>query len=144
MAAAFGLLAFPSLPLVNNFNIPPGNPLPGTLGGGALPATASPELLALVPAGLTAVSVFPPFATPRTVEAEAVIFRESNVNRRVKRQTAVKSIKHAVERYIRGFTARFMKRRRYPYYYKRRSLWDTIKSGNDALYSTFNNTGVVI
>ena len=32
--------------------------------------------LALIPAGLTAVSVFPPFATQRTVPAEVAIFKE--------------------------------------------------------------------
>ena len=53
-----------------------GNPPPGTVGGGGSPNGAANSVLALVPAGLNAVAVFPPFATPRTVEAEAVIFAE--------------------------------------------------------------------
>ena len=62
-------------------NIPSSSPQPGTQGGGGLPSTPSPTLaqsLALVPLGLTAVSVFPPFATPRTVPAVGVIFREQS------------------------------------------------------------------
>ena len=50
---------------------------PGVIGGGALPSVASPTLaasLALLPLGLAAVAVFPPFATPRTFPATAVIF----------------------------------------------------------------------
>ena len=43
------------------------SPSPGTLGGGGLPTDASiltlGASLALVPAGLAAVAVFPPFAT---------------------------------------------------------------------------------
>ena len=42
---------------------------------------ASPQTLvaalALVPAGLAAVAVFPPYATPRTVPAVSVIFAEN-------------------------------------------------------------------
>ena len=42
---------------------------------------ASPQTLvaalALVPAGLAAVAVFPPYATPRTVPAISVIFAEN-------------------------------------------------------------------
>ena len=60
-------------------NFPNGVPQPGTPGAGALPTTPSPTLaasLALVPLGLTAISVFPPFLNPRTVDAVGVIFRE--------------------------------------------------------------------
>ena len=53
-----------------------GNAQPGTSGGGGSPNGASLATLALVPAGLNAVAVFPPFATPRTIDAEAVIFSE--------------------------------------------------------------------
>ena len=45
-----------------------------------MPTTASPTLvesLSLVPAGLTPVSVFPPWATSRTVPAVGVIFKEA-------------------------------------------------------------------
>ena len=64
-------------------NIPPGAPGGGApptaiLGGGAI---ASPQTLiaalALVPAGLTAIAVFPPYETPRTVPAVSVIFAEN-------------------------------------------------------------------
>ena len=62
---------------------------PGVIGGGALPSVASPTLaasLALLPLGLAAVAVFPPFATPRTFPAVAVIFSEDGAtNRRFKR-----------------------------------------------------------
>ena len=55
------------------------NILPGETGGGALPFGTGPvafEALALVPAGLTAVSVFPPFVNQaRQFNAVAVIFR---------------------------------------------------------------------
>ena len=65
-----------------------GQPSPGSLGGGAAPtavvgggAVASPQTLiaalALVPAGLAAIAVFPPYATPRTVPAVSVIFAEN-------------------------------------------------------------------
>ena len=45
-----------------------------------MPTAASPTLaesLSLVPAGLTPVSVFPPWATTRTVPAVGVIFKEA-------------------------------------------------------------------
>ena len=58
---------------------PPGVPQPGTLGGGILPTGTSPFVLAglaLVPAGLTAVAVFPP--TPgQQIPSLSVIFSES-------------------------------------------------------------------
>merc|ERR1712083_1150412 len=52
----------------------------GAIGGGGLPTDFSiitaPLSLALVPLGLAAVAIFPPFARPRTVPAVAVIFNE--------------------------------------------------------------------
>jgi len=57
-------------------NVPSNATQPGSPGGGAQPS-GSENILALVPAGLTAVSVFPPFLTPRRVPAEAVIFKET-------------------------------------------------------------------
>ena len=63
----------PEYPLVNSQSVPPGNPAPGTPGGGGQPSGAA---LALVPAGLVAVATFPPYATPRTLPAESVIFSE--------------------------------------------------------------------
>ena len=55
-------------------------PQPGEPGGGGLPTSPSPTLaasLALVPAGLIAVSVFPPWTFERTVPAVGVIFEEA-------------------------------------------------------------------
>ena len=65
-----------------------GNTPPGSLGGGAPPTAilgsgviASPQTLisalALVPVGLTAIAVFPPYNTPRRVPAVSVIFAEN-------------------------------------------------------------------
>merc|ERR1711981_323285 len=57
-----------------------GAPGVGSAGGGGLPTDAGIATLALslalVPLALSAVAVFPPFATPRTVPAIAVIFSE--------------------------------------------------------------------
>ena len=60
--------------------IPTNVPQPCEPGGGGLPTVPSPTLaasLALVPPGLIAVSVFPPWAFQRTVEAVGVIFKEA-------------------------------------------------------------------
>ena len=54
-----------------------GNAQPGTPGGGASPNGASQTILNLVPLGLNAVAVFPPFETARSLPAVAVIFSES-------------------------------------------------------------------
>ena len=67
------------LPLVNRNGIPPGNPIPGTPVGGSLPTTnsnTSQEALDLVPPGTIPVSIFPPYASPRTRPAVSVIFAE--------------------------------------------------------------------
>ena len=62
-----------------------GNAAPGAVGGGAPPsavgalAPSSQTLataLSLVPPGLTAIAVFPPYNTPRTIPAISVIFSE--------------------------------------------------------------------
>lgn len=57
-------------------------PQPGTPLGGGLPISdyspTAGESLALVPAGLKAVSTFPPFATPRTLDSVCVIFSEND------------------------------------------------------------------
>ena len=49
------------------------------------------QSIALVPPGLTAVAVFPPFAIPRTLPANAVIFTE-NPTRRKRRKRWVNRI----------------------------------------------------
>ena len=63
-----------------------GNPPPGSAGGGATPSAvgagaATPATLAtalaLVPAGLAAIAVFPPYNIPREIPAVSVIFAEA-------------------------------------------------------------------
>ena len=80
MAVAM-LLMMPPPNAIAPGSAPPNAPQPGTPGGGGLPTNlANPSLplaLSLVPAGLAAVAVFPPFATPRTFNATAVIFSEN-------------------------------------------------------------------
>ena len=79
--AAAILLMMPSPNAIAPRGDPPNAPQPGTPGGGGLPTNLeNPSLLlalTLVPAGLTAVAVFPPFETPRTFNATAVIFSEN-------------------------------------------------------------------
>jgi len=69
--------------------VPPGNPLPGTPGGGAKPLGLTPEAseaLALIPQGSIPVAVFPGYVSPRTVPAVSVIFLETPTPSLVKRQ----------------------------------------------------------
>ena len=69
--------------------VPPGNPLPGTQGGGARPVGNTPdarEAIALVPVGTIPVAIFPPYTTPRTVPAVSVIFLETATPSLVKRR----------------------------------------------------------
>merc|ERR1712226_1838200 len=74
--AAGALYAIPDLPLTLPSGVPPGNPEPGTPGGGGPPNTL-PQAVALVPPGLNAIAVFPPYIRPRTVPAISVIFAEN-------------------------------------------------------------------
>ena len=86
--AAAGLYMTPTLTMTLPSGVPAGNPQPGTPGGGAPPTTVASAgvvpasaqtlstALALVPLGLTAVAVFPPYNTPRTIPAVSVIFAE--------------------------------------------------------------------
>ena len=62
-------------PITPPTNVPSNLPQPGTPGGGAKP-TGNEDILALVPAGLEPIAVFPPFLTPRRALADAVIFKE--------------------------------------------------------------------
>jgi len=108
VGAVGAVAANPVLPMTAAASgVPPGNALPGTPGGGGPPNGAPPTVLALVPAGLNAVAVFPPFATPRTVDAEAVIFAEDpsigpNQNRRKRRSIfrSVRTLYHRTARYL--------------------------------------------
>lgn len=69
--------------------MPPGNPLPGTVGGGARPVGNTPdarEAIALVPSGTIPVAIFPPYGLARTVPSVSVIFLETATPGLVKRQ----------------------------------------------------------
>ena len=66
----------PGLPLLNDALIPPGSPLPGSRFGGTIPFGTPASLLSLVPSRLIPISVFPPFVSPRTLEAESILFAE--------------------------------------------------------------------
>jgi hypothetical protein len=74
--AVVAIAQFPQFPLVNGAVAPPGSAIPGTPFGGGIPSQAPPQVLSLVPAGLTAIATFPPYATPRTLPAVSVIFSE--------------------------------------------------------------------
>ena len=80
------MLMMPALPAIGAGSAPPGSPAPGSPGGGGSPNVgnnpAAASAVALVPAGLTAVAVFPPFLTPRTLPAIAVIFSENSSRRK--------------------------------------------------------------
>ena len=80
------MLMMPAPPAIGAGGAPPGSPAPGSAGGGGSPnVVANPiaaSAVALVPAGLTAVAVFPPFLTPRTLPAIAVIFSEESTRRK--------------------------------------------------------------
>ena len=84
--------------------IPEQPPNPGGPGEGQLPVGNDPVVLralSLVPAGLTAVAVFPPFLTPRDGhDAIAVIFEENNVTNRRNYPTYEKST-HASNNFLR-------------------------------------------
>ena len=85
--AAAILLMMPPPNAIAPGSAPPNAPQPGTPGGGGLPTNVANNpcfALSLVPAGLTAVAVFPPFETLRTFNATAVIFSENP--RRKKRE----------------------------------------------------------
>ena len=75
--AVGALYAIPDLPLTSPSGVPPSNPQPGTPGGGGEPNTL-PQAVALVPPGLNAIAVFPPYITPRTIPAISVIFAENS------------------------------------------------------------------
>ncbi len=126
--------------LVNSANIPPGNPAPGAVGGlgAGLPAGAPAAVLALVPAGLVAVSVFPPYATPRTVPADSVIFLENPdvaLLHRKKRSILL----HIQKVFDKVFGQKWKRRNGYEhqYYnaapsygeYSNNNWWDDIKAG---------------
>ncbi len=137
--ATSALVMFPEFPLVTNVATPPGSPAPGAPGGigGGTPSQATPAQLNLVPQGLTPVATFPPYATPRTFPADSVIFLENpNVDLLVPRTSRLRrrfkrSLFKQIRRLFFGYrrqTQSIARRRNYKHY-KRRSLWDDIKSG---------------
>ena len=73
----FGLMPPASIP---PGSAPPNAPQPGTPGGGGLPAS-NLAAAALVPPGLLAVAVFPPFEIQPPVPVQAVIFSEDRPSR---------------------------------------------------------------
>ena len=102
--AVGALYAIPDLPLTSPSGVPPGNPQPGTPGGGGEPNTL-PQAVALVPPGLNAIAVFPPYTTPRTIPAISVIFAE---NPAIGPQTGRR--KRSDNWYVREKMAQLMKR----------------------------------
>ena len=81
------LMMIKPLPEIQPGEAPPGLPQPGsTSGGGRMDDIENVflgEALNLVPEGLKAVSIFPPFSTERSVSAVAAVYSESPVaNRR--------------------------------------------------------------
>jgi hypothetical protein len=74
----------------------------GTAGGGGLPTNTLIQTLALslalVPIGLSAVAVFPPFATPRTLPAVGVIFTEARDFAGTVRKRDVRRIYREIEK----------------------------------------------
>ena len=62
-------------------NVPDGEPQPGEKGGGGPPNNDPGNILSLVPAGLVAVSTFPPFETVReNHDAVAAVFKSSDLS----------------------------------------------------------------
>ena len=85
--AVLPLIMMKPLPEIQPGEAPPSSPQPGSdIGGGRMDDIENfylGDALALVPEGLKAVSVFPPFSEPRSVPAVGVIYSESPVaNRR--------------------------------------------------------------
>ena len=102
----------PSLPLLTDELIPPGNPSPGSQFGGASPLGTTASILSLLPSGLTPTAVFPPFPVPRTFEAESVIFAEDpeisqlgkrSIWNRRQRIPLVSRIKNLVHKFMKNF-----------------------------------------
>ena len=127
------MLMMPAPPAIGAGGAPPGSPAPGSSGGGASPNVLGNPIaasaVALVPAGLTAVAVFPPFLTPRTLPAIAVIFSEGSQRR--KRNTYPKTYQqmYRSQFYRRKptiFTQIWKKIANSPF----TKLWRTISKGN--------------
>ena len=96
------MLMMPAPPAIGAGGAPPGSPAPGSAGGGGSPNVVGNPIaasaVALVPVGLTAVAVFPPFLTPRTLPAIAVIFSEEPTRR--KRETHSSKYKYPYKAYL--------------------------------------------
>ena len=107
-------LQFPAQGQFQNGQSPVNNvAFPSQRFGGGLPIASTDlaaEALSLVPDGLQAVAIFPPFATPRTTDGVvAVIFRENDA-RRVKRDLdTTSSWSSAIRETFRGFFSFFIR-----------------------------------
>ena len=131
--------------------MPPGNPAPGAVGGGASPVGASASVLALVPAGLVAVAVFPPYERPRTFPADSVIFLENHNVELLHRKRRKRSVLRHISRLFHRFFGR--PRRRSDYYknssynkpaygegyFHQTSWFDDIKSGTSRILDKAKN-----
>ena len=110
-------LAFPHL---TEILTPPGNPTPGSQFGGALPSEIlsssisrnggiSPlknfnTLLDTIPYKAIPVSIFPPFALPRTFEAKSVIFMEDpDILKYPVKRSLLSDAQKWISLYVRGY-----------------------------------------
>ena len=120
------MLMMPAPPAIGAGGAPPGSPAPGSVGGGGSPnVVANPvaaSAVALVPAGLTAVAVFPPFETPRTLPAIAVIFSEESTRRKRETHTSKYSYHHSAYSYAKTKISSILD----DILMKLSNLWDTI------------------
>jgi len=95
-------MMMPDLNFQQNGGSPGGSNAAGTIGGGGLPTDGSISTaalsLALVPLGLAAVAVFPPFVRPRTVPAVAVIFSERRDVAGTVKKRDVRRLQHMVKK----------------------------------------------
>ena len=100
------MLMMPAPPAIGAGGAPPGSPAPGSPGGGGSPNVVgnpvAASAVALVPAGLTAVAVFPPFETPRTLPAIAVIFSEESTRRKRETYSSKQSYHHNAYTYTKN------------------------------------------
>merc|ERR1719225_797836 len=103
-------MMMPTLDFQQSGQPPASSPQPGTTGGGSPTDISIPTLgasLALVPAGATAVAVFPPFETARTVPAIGVIFSEArNMVQTVRRKDVRRLYQHVKKRSLSRFWGR--------------------------------------
>lgn len=94
--------------------VPPNQPQPGSFGGGGRPTNTDAttlEALSLTPPGLVPVSVFPPWAQPRTFPAVAVIFSENPANGATSTTFINKRLSSEMRRRLKRFSRRHYRRK---------------------------------